>query len=120
MVTASDGQLVDTIAVHLLEGSPQLGIRSNTFRSFQGKHDLSDARCRPFRTRHFPDPLQSHQANGVTSAIDEKTALPATENVLVYQRLNRQIGWNGGAMSAHGLRDFMAYQQALIHRLVHL
>src|SRR5271169_5414207 len=114
MAIPSDGQLVDAIAVHLLEGGQQLSIRINALRLFYGKHHLSDTRRRPFGVRHSPNPLQRHQTNGVASAVNEKTALPATENVFVYQLLERQICGNGGAMSSHGLRDFVACQRAPI------
>src|ERR1019366_1861598 len=49
--------------------------------------------------------------NGLVSSVNEETALPATEDLLVYQLLERQIFRNNGAMRTHGLRNGMARQQ---------
>jgi hypothetical protein len=81
------GELVDTIAVHLLEGAPQFLVRTYAFQLFQREHDLSGARRRPLVPRHFLDPMQSHQADCSVFAIDEEAALPAAENVFVHQLL---------------------------------
>ena len=81
------GELVDAIAIHLLEGGPQFAVRIDAFQLFQREHDLSGARRRPLVPRYFLDPMQSHQADGGVSAVDKKTALPGTEDVFVYQLL---------------------------------
>src|SRR5665647_1268487 len=83
-------------------------------------HHLSGACRRPFGTRHFFDPMQGYQTNGFVSSVNEETALPATEDLLVYQSLERQIFRNNGAMRTHGLRNAMARQQPPKRRLLYL
>src|SRR5664280_1171719 len=52
--------------------------------------------------------MQGYQTNGLVSSVNEETALPATEDLLVYQLLERQICRNNGAMRIHGFRNTMA------------
>src|ERR1035441_10616662 len=59
-----------------------------------------------------------NQTNGLVSSVNEETALPVTEDLLVYQLLERQIFRNNGAMRTHGLRNGMARQQK--HHLLYL
>src|SRR5665811_2083962 len=64
--------------------------------------------------------MQGYQTNGFVSSVNEETALPGTEDLLVYQLLERQIFRNNGAMRTHGLRNTMARQQTPKRRLLYL
>src|SRR6185437_9744101 len=103
-----------------LEGGPQLGVRIDAFELLEWKHDLRDARHRPFAAGHLFDAMQGDEADRVVSAVDEEAALAAHEDLSVHQRLERQVFRYHGVTCAHGLRRAMACQQPLKRHLLGL
>ena len=120
LLRSDDGHLVYAISIHILKRGPQLGVRIDAFQLFEGDHDLNGACCRPFVARHLLDTVQGYQTDRLISPVDKETTLPAAEDLIVDQLLDRQIFRNNGATRTHGLRHAMACQQASKCNLLYL
>ena len=105
LLSPDDGHLVYSVAIHILEGGPQLRVRIGAFQLFEGKHDISGARCSPFLARYLFDSMQGYQTEGLVSPVDQETTLPTAEDLLVDQLPKRQSFRDNGVTRTHGLRN---------------
>ena len=61
MAVLRDGQLVDSSAVHLLQGRPQTSFRSGMLEFLHGQHRLRGGCAAPLIARDFFDAMYGHQ-----------------------------------------------------------